>query len=236
MGWFRRSKIQKQADEAVQRQRGEYEVRKTVLFEHCRVQARTIVSDDGRASQVGALASNLVTGEPHPPELLERICQDDRETAKHIADDMLTDAEMRAYAGDTIFWLAEALFGQGFDTKTNTQSAESIAKAKELIQLARERGGDKPLYFSLLSQVQMSAGEAKKAYHSAKRGESKLPTDLFSDDGHTRILRSELLRLQANAAVALGRLEEAKFAYLAAKDFNPKTQGVDEALRALGRR
>jgi tetratricopeptide (TPR) repeat protein len=228
--------MQRQADEAVQRQRREYELRKAVLFEHCRVQARTIVSDEGRAGQVGALASNLVTGEPHPPELLESICQDDRETAKHIADDMLTDAQMRDYAGDTMFWLAEALFAQAFDFKTNTQSPESIAKAKERIQLARERGGDKPLYFSLLSQVEMSAGEAKKAYHSAKRGLAKLPADLFSDDAHIRILRSELLRLQANAAVALGNLEEARLTYLAAKDFNPKIQGVDEALRALNRR
>lgn len=66
-----------------------------------------------------------------------------------------------------------------------------------------------------------------------KWGEKQLPSDVLSDDTSTRILRSELLRLRANAAVALERFEEAKFAYMAAKDFNPKIQGVDEALRAL---
>lgn len=234
MGWFGRSKLQKQADEALQQQQREYEIRKTLLFETCRGRARQIITDVSRADRVGALASNLLTGEQHPPERLAEISADDRAIAREIADEILADVQMRDYIGDTIFWLAEALFSQGFDSKTKIQSAESITKAKELVQLARERAGDKPLYFSLLSQVQMSAKEFKKAYSSAKRGEAKLP--VRSDDDKTRILRSELLRLKANAAVALGNIEEATFLYRAAKDFNPKITGVDEALRSLGRR
>jgi tetratricopeptide (TPR) repeat protein len=236
MGWFGRNKIQKQAENALQRQRREYEIRKTLLFEACRTRARQIVTDESRANRVGAFAANLLTGESHPPEQLEQIDQDSRAISQGIADEILADAEMRDYVGDTIFWLAEALVSQGFDSKTHVQSAESIARAKELVQLARDRAGDKPLYFALLSQIQMSANEPKKAYSSAKRGASKLPVSVLSDDEKTRILRSELLRLQANAAVALDRVEEARFLYQAAKDFNPKIQGVDDALRSLSRR
>ncbi len=233
MGWFGRNKAQKQLEETVQQQRRQYEIRKTQLFEQCRIYAEELVDDNGRAGSIGALASNLITGEPHPRDLLDSISEKDRESARNIADRALADPEMREFAGDTIFWLAEALFSQGFDTKTNIQSSESVEKAKELLQLARDRGGDKALYFSLLSQVQMSAGEFKKAHTSAIRGEKELPPLSISEDASTRILRSELLRLTANAAVALGNFEEAKFAYMAAKDFNPKIQGVDEALRAL---
>ena len=148
---------------------------------------------------------------------------------------MLGDDAVRQLAGDTLFWLAEGLFSQGFDFKTNSQSPESIAKAKGLLQLARDRTGNKPQYLALLSQVQMSENAPRKADATAKRVYSMLPEFVLSDYAQTKILRSELLRLKANAAVALGSLEEAEFGYLAAKDFNPKIQGVDETLRSLRR-
>ena len=232
MGWFNRGKAQKEAEETFRQMRRAYETRKTLLFEACRSRAREIVSDVSRADNAGALASNLLTGEEHPPDKLEHIPEEDRVVAQNIADEVLADAEMRDYVGDTIFWLAEALFIQGFDTKTNIQSPRSILRAKELIKTARERAGDKPLYFSLLSQVEMSANDPQKAYLSASRGESNLPPN----DSQSVVLRSELLRLKANAAVALGNIDEARRLYQVAKDLNPKITGVDEALRDLKRR
>jgi hypothetical protein len=180
MGWFSNNKAQKEHDAVIQQQRQAYETRKTMLFETCRMQTRTRIADQSRADRAGALASNLLTGEPHPSEQLAQIGDEDRAVAQGLVDEILADAEMREYIGDTIFWLAEALLSQGFDIKTSVQSSASIVRAKELVQLARERAGDKPLYFTLLSQVYMSENEAQKAYSSAAEGEANIPGTVFT--------------------------------------------------------
>jgi tetratricopeptide (TPR) repeat protein len=246
LGWFGRKKEQRQAEETWGRLHAQYVSHKLTLLDYCKTGTRLAIDDEQRALRAAGLASNLVTREQHPPELLESINEGDRLVAQKVADDILADPEMHQLAGDALFWLAEAELSKGFDVKTNGQSPESIATAKSLLDRASDLAGTRPKYQAALCQIFLAFEtldhEARKrcgipqernghrmAYLAAKKA-------LASDDPELDALRPELLRLQANAACELRRYDEAEALYLQAKLLAPKLGGIDEALTLLHRK